>query len=267
MKFFPVTAILFCFTTGFVHAQSVKVYTSDTAYLSSLHQLFKAQWPNNRTINLVFHGHSVPAGYFKTPDIKTMESYPELTLQYLSVRFPNAVINAIKTCIGGENSVSGAERFDSTVLNHHPDILFIDYALNDRGIGLEKAKAAWRSMIEKALSKNIKVILCTPTPDQSENILDTTTVLYKHAQQIIHLAGEYKIGLADSYNAFRLLIYGGDNLKRYMSQVNHPNKLGHEVVLKEIIKLFPLSFLFPVFPLQIYNFNFSEFNRMAFTLQ
>lgn len=241
MKPFFITAVLFCFTAGFANAQSIKVYTSDTTYLSSLHQLFKAQWPNNKTINIVFHGHSVPAGYFKTPDIKTMEAYPELALQYVSALYPNAVVNVIKTCIGGENSVSGAARFDSTVLNHRPDILFIDYALNDRGIGLEKAKEAWISMIEKALAVNIKVVLCTPTPDQSENILDTTTALYKHTQQIIQLANKYKIGLIDSYNAFRQLIAGGNDLKKYMSQVNHPGKAGHEVVLKEISRLFPLN--------------------------
>lgn len=233
--------MFFASVVGTANAQSINVYTSDTSYLSSLHPLFKTLWPNNRTINIVFHGHSVPAGYFKTPDIKTMEAYPELTLQYVSKIYPNAVINAIKTCIGGENSVSGAARFDSTVLNHRPDILFIDYALNDRGVGLEKANAAWKSMIEKALAKNIKVILCTPTPDQSVNILDTTTTLFKHAQQIIQLSKTYGVGLVDSYNAFRKLIVAGNDITKYMSQVNHPNREGHEVVLMEIQKLFPVD--------------------------
>ena len=35
-------------------------------------------WPKNRTINLVFHGHSVPTGYQKTPEVRTFESYPQL---------------------------------------------------------------------------------------------------------------------------------------------------------------------------------------------
>lgn len=238
MKFFLVLILLFTGTVSVVKGQSVKINTSDTGYLSSMVALFKTEWPKNRTINIAFHGHSVPAGYFKTPDVKTMDSYPELTLKYVSSLYPTAVINAIRTCIGGETSAEGAARFDSTVLNHHPDILFIDYALNDRGIGLEEAKKAWTSMIKKALAKNIKVILLTPTPDQSVNILDTTTVLYKHTQQVIQLSNEYKIGLVDSYNAFRKLIMKGNDLKRYMSQGNHPNKEGHEVVLKEIMKLF-----------------------------
>ncbi|MFT3701104.1 MAG: SGNH/GDSL hydrolase family protein [Agriterribacter sp.] len=222
--------------TGFT--QQVVVHTSNATYLSSLKTSFSTEWPKNKTINLVFHGHSVPSGYFKTPQIQTLQSYPELTLQYLSEKYPTAVINAIKTCIGGENSEQGAARFDTTVLNYKPDILFIDYALNDRGIGLQRAKIAWQSMIEKALKQHIKVVLFTPTPDQSENIADTSTLLFQHTQQILALANQYQIAVVDSYNAFRLLVANGEKVSDYMSQVNHPNAKGHQVVLKEIEKLF-----------------------------
>jgi acyl-CoA thioesterase I len=219
-------------------AQTVTVYTSDTTYISSTYTAFTNLWPNNKTINIIFHGHSVPSGYFKTPEIQTMRAYPELTLQYLSTKYPNAVINVIKTCIGGENAVQGAERFATDVLNHKPDILFIDYALNDRGIGLEKAKLAWESMIKKALKQKTKVVLCTPTPDLKENITDTTTILYQHTLQIIALAKQYHVAVVDSYNAFRKLAAAGENLENYMSQFNHPNAKGHMVVLGEIEKLF-----------------------------
>ena len=219
-------------------AQQVQVHTSDTTYLFSLHNSFTALWPKNKTINVVFHGHSVPSGYFKTPQIKTMLSYPELTLRFLSEKYPNAVINAIKTCIGGENAVQGAARFDREVLTHQPDVLFIDYALNDRGAGLEKSRMAWESMIEKALAGHIKVVLFTPTPDTTENILDTNAPLYRHTQQIIALADKYHIAVVDCYNAFRALAAEGKDIIEYMSQVNHPNALGHEVVLKEIRKIY-----------------------------
>lgn len=239
MKYRLVLLLIGIVNFTLVVAQEVTVYTSDTAYLSPLHTAFTTLWPKNKTVNLVFHGHSVPSGYFKTPKIQTMQAYPELTLQSLSEKYPNAVINVIKTCIGGENAVQGAERFITDVLNYKPDILFIDYALNDRGVGLEKAKQAWQSMIKKALAQNIKVVLCTPTPDLKENITDTTTLLYQHTQQIIALAAQYHIAVVDSYNAFRKLAVAGKNLEDYMSQFNHPNAKGHQVVVKEIEKLFP----------------------------
>ena len=150
-------------------------------YLDVLKAELKVEWPANRTINLVFHGHSVPAGYFKTPDVRTLEAYPHLVLKELKSLYPLAVINVIVTAIGGENSVQGEKRFAADVLTHRPDVVFIDYALNDRGLSLEESEAALASMIRQAQSKAVKVILLTPTPDLAENILDPQTPLAARA--------------------------------------------------------------------------------------
>lgn len=207
-------------------------------YLESIKQELIKQWPKNRTINLVFHGHSVPSGYFKTPDVKTLQAYPHLLLKALKQMYPHAVVNAILTCIGGENAAQGAKRFKHDVLNHKPDVLFIDYALNDRRIGLEASREAWEYMIKAALKKNIKVILLTATPDQKVDINDKTTDLQKLCDQITGLANTYKIGLVDSYAAFQQRITAGGVLSDYMSQVNHPNEKGHQLVADGIMKYF-----------------------------
>jgi acyl-CoA thioesterase-1 len=98
-----------------------------SSYLEDIKSELKKEWPGNRTINLVFHGHSVPAGYFKTPLVNTFDSYPFLLLKELKELYPYAVINVICTAIGGENSSEGVKRFESDVLVHKPDVLFIDY--------------------------------------------------------------------------------------------------------------------------------------------
>ena len=207
-------------------------------YLREIKVELTEQWPENRTINLVFHGHSVPSGYFKTPVVNTFGSYPYQLLSKLKQQYPFAVVNVINTSIGGENSVSGEQRFKSDVLIYKPDVLFIDYILNDRSIGLEKSKAAWESMIRRALHRNIKVILLTPSPDLSVNILDSTNVLEQHAIQIKGMAAKFGIGLADSYGRFKQLAAAGVDLKNYMSQENHPNEKGHELIATEIFKYF-----------------------------
>lgn len=220
------------------HPARLMAQADPSGYLGDIRKELIKEWPGNRTINLVFHGHSVPAGYFKTPVVNTLDSYPYQVLAELKSLYPLAVINVINTAIGGENSESGSERFERDVLTHHPDVLFIDYALNDRGIGLEKSKIAWESMITRALDKNIKIILLTPSPDQTVNILEAGNELEKHANQIRDLAGKYRIGLADSYAAFRLIAASGKQLSGYMSQVNHPNREGHQLIMQEIIKFF-----------------------------
>jgi lysophospholipase L1-like esterase len=207
-------------------------------YLKDLKAELKKEWPANRTVNLVFHGHSVPAGYFKTPDVKTLEAYPHLVVRDLRALYPTSVINVIVTAIGGENSVQGAKRFEDDVLTHKPDVVFIDYALNDRGVSLDEAKSAWELMIRKALERNIKVILLTPTPDLAEEITDPASALAAQARQIRELAARFKVGLVDSYGAFKTLVIAGHPLKDSMAQGNHPNEKGHRLVAAEIMKYF-----------------------------
>ena len=211
----------------------------DIHYLDEeLNELSK-KWPGNRMVNIVCHGHSVPAGYFATPFVDTLHAYPHLLLKLIKERFPFACVNVIVTAIGGENAVSGEKRFEKEVLCHNPDIITIDYALNDRGIGLEKAKKAWESMIETALEHKKKVILLTPTwdnsfYDQNEN----WNLLKAHAEQVRELAKAYRVGLADSFAAWEKRIEETSDLAQYLSHVNHPTKKGHEIVADEIGRYF-----------------------------
>jgi lysophospholipase L1-like esterase len=211
---------------------------SVTNYLANVINELKKTWPQNRIINLVFHGHSVVAGYFNTPNINTFDSYPILALKAITSKYPTVPVNCIRTAIGGENAEQGEKRFDSTVLNHKPDVLFIDYALNDRAIGIERAQIAWEAIIKRALTKNIKTILLTPTPDLTENIKNDSALLEKHSSMIIALAKKYNLPVIDSYHIFKKMALAGIDIKAYMAQNNHPNEKGHQLVADEICKLF-----------------------------
>jgi lysophospholipase L1-like esterase len=209
------------------------------AYLSDISALLKKTWPQNRLVNIVCHGHSVPAGYFKTPIVDTFNAYPHLLHKGLKDQFPHAVINVINTSIGGENSVSGAQRFERDVLSHKPDVVTIDYALNDRGVGLPRAKAAWSEMIEKAKAAGVKVILLTPTADMGAKMDDPNDPLNQHAQQIRELAAKYNVGLVDSIEFFKQHVKAGGKLDELMSQGNHPNRKGHDLVAADLVAWFP----------------------------
>lgn len=210
-------------------------------YLADIVAKLTCKWPANRTVNIVCHGHSVPAGYFKTPLVDTFNAYPHLLHRGLKDRFPFAVINITVTAIGGEDSESGARRFERDVLSLRPDLVTIDYSLNDRRIGLARAEAAWRSMITNATAHGIKVILLTPTPDQSAKLDDPNDHLAQHAAQVRRLAAELGVGLVDSFAEFQKAVSGGRQLADLMSQVNHPNRAGHEIVAAQLLQQFPTS--------------------------
>ncbi len=208
-------------------------------YLAGFVQEAETRWPQNRALTVVCHGHSVPAAYFKTPEVRTFDAYPHLLHVALKRRFPFAVINVIVTAIGGENSVSGAERFERDVLRYRPDIVTIDYGLNDRRIGLESSREAWNSMIEAAQSGGAKVVLLTPTADSGAKLADPNDPLNEQAVQIRRLAAEHGVALVDSLAAFGRAVDAGTGLDALLSQPNHPNRAGHELVAREIARLFP----------------------------
>ncbi|WP_081997659.1 SGNH/GDSL hydrolase family protein [Wocania ichthyoenteri] len=220
-----------------------------TTYLSPIISEFQKGWPNNKTMNLVFHGHSVPTGYFATPNVHTLQAYPYLTLANLKGTFNKAVINTITTSIGGEDSEQGELRFGSEVLTMRPDVVFIDYAINDRRLSLARSEAAWTKMIQDALASGCKVMLMTPTPITSENLLDEQSPLAVLAAQIRDLAALHHVGLVDSFKAFQDLANAGVDLSSYFAHQYHVNEKGHAVVVQEIRKWFDLA------PLSNKSFN------------
>lgn len=234
MKKISLSVLILVCTVGLSIAQ----VADSLVYLSDIKTELNKQWPKNRTINLVFHGHSVPSGYWANHEVHTLASYPYLLLQQLKTAYPYAVINVITTSIGGENAIKGESRFTQDVLPHKPDVLFIDYALNDRDAGLEKTKGAWERMIQKALAANVKVVLLTPSPDTRVDIFaKDSKSLSAHADQIRALAAKYHVGLANPFSLFQAIQKKG-NLAKYMSQVNHPNLKGHQLISGELMKWF-----------------------------
>ncbi len=208
-------------------------------YLSPILDRLPDQWPATAIHNIVCHGHSVPAGYNATPRVNMMEAYPAILHRELTSRFPFSVTNVIVTAIGGETSEGGEKRFKDDVLCHKPEILTIDYCLNDRMIGYVRAEKAWRSMIEQALKKDIKVILLTPSWDNNffrKN--EEWKALERHCWQVRRLADEYGVGLADVFLAFERYIKEDLDAVNLLSHVNHPSRLGHEIIASEILKFF-----------------------------
>src|SRR5690606_24484889 len=120
-----------------------------------------------------------------------------------------------------------------------PDVVTIDYGLNDRRIGLERARSAWTRMIEQAEAAGARLILLTPTGDTSANLENPDDPLHQHAEQIRTLARKHRTGLVDSLAAYQNYLNDGGRLEDLMSQSNHPNRRGHELVARGLLEWFP----------------------------
>ena len=93
-------------------------------------------------------------------------------------------------------------------------------------------------MIAQAKAAGARVILLTPTPDTNAKLDDPNDPLNQHAEQIRRLARENGVALVDSLALFQARIRAGEPLESFMSQSNHPNRKGHEIVAAELLKWF-----------------------------
>lgn len=229
--------LLFCALP--LHAQSTKAVP--VSYLADFVKALDVAWPKNRTMNIVCHGHSVPSGYAKTPHVDTFVAYPHLLHREVKEKHAHAVVNVIVTAIGGETSKTGAARFSRDVLCMKPDVVLIDYGLNDRSLPMEESATNLQQMIDEAKAAGVKVILLTPTGDTRAKMLDDSDPLSKQAAQIRTLAEKNGVALADSYLAYQNWMKAGKKLDDLMSQINHPNAAGHQLVVEQLLPWFQLG--------------------------
>lgn len=79
--------------------------------------------------NVVFFGGSITWGAGATDPQKT--SYRALVSSWLETQFPRSTIKSIDAAIGGTGSKLGVFRMDRDVTPHDPDLVFIEFSVND----------------------------------------------------------------------------------------------------------------------------------------
>ena len=198
----------------------------------------KVQWPNNSAVNIVAFGHSVPAGYGLTPKVQKRDAYPRQLEDALADRFPYAVLNVITSGVGGETSAQGLGRLQRDVIDHHPRVVLIDYALNDRGLPLAQSRQNLTTIIRATRAAGGCPVLLTPTWDTTASPASPGDKLAAQAAMIRALGAAERVPVADSLQAF--MAFKGDK-NTLMAQSNHPNRAGHALVLKRLLPLFILT--------------------------
>jgi len=90
-----------------------------------------AKLKTGKPVTIVYFGGSITQGSGASQQDKT--SYRALVGQWLTTTFPQAAVTNVNASIGGTGSDLGAFRAHRDVLNHHPDLVFVEFAVNDGG--------------------------------------------------------------------------------------------------------------------------------------
>ncbi|WRQ48407.1 SGNH/GDSL hydrolase family protein [Roseiconus lacunae] len=80
--------------------------------------------------------------------------------QWLQEQYPDATFNEIHAAIGGTGSDLGVFRLQRDVLQHHPDLLFVEFAVNDGGAPPERIHQAMEGIVRQTWKFDPSIDIC-----------------------------------------------------------------------------------------------------------
>lgn len=75
--------------------------------------------------------------------VTQMSGWRDQTFEWLKRAYPQAQLTQVDAAIGGTGSDLGVFRYERDVLSHYPDLVFIEFGINDLGL---KPEVVWRCM-------------------------------------------------------------------------------------------------------------------------
>lgn len=92
--------------------------------------------------------------------ITEQKGWRVLSLKWLREKFPSATIDEINAAIGGTGSDLGVYRLEKDVLRFQPDLLFVEFAVNDGGTPSEKIRKAMEGIVRKTWAADPRCDIC-----------------------------------------------------------------------------------------------------------
>ncbi|MDF2441177.1 MAG: hypothetical protein JWN98_2161 [Abditibacteriota bacterium] len=103
-------------------------------------------------VTIAYFGGSITAGAGASNAEKT--SYRALMTQWFRNTFPQSTITEVNAAIGGTGSDLGAFRNSYDVLRFKPDLVFVEYAVNDAGAGSEQIVLGMEGIVRQIWRAN-----------------------------------------------------------------------------------------------------------------
>lgn len=154
-------------------------------------------------------------------------------------------INIINAGIGGVTATQSLERMDSQVLIHRPDLIIVDFALNDVNDPLQQYLASLRLIFEKSIESGAQVIFMTPSmmntyvgdavPDSLRDYAFITAEYQNsgkvdlYLQKACLLAEEMQVSVCDCYSKWKKMSETQDTTKLLANGINHPIREMHQM--------------------------------------
>ncbi|HUB66705.1 MAG TPA: SGNH/GDSL hydrolase family protein, partial [Candidatus Methylacidiphilales bacterium] len=194
--------------------------------------LFDLRAHNGESLNVVFLGGSLTWGAQATDPQLT--SYRALTAQRLRDYYPKAHFTFWDAGMGGTNSQLAVFRLQRDVLQHRPDLVFLDLTVDDGPFNVDAPKmASYESLVRRMIMEaGAPVILMLLAVKQDVEIAPPPKLRPRDGAHK-EIARVYKTGLGDAVTLIQHRVQQGfgapDDLWPDPSDVIHPGDLGYEI--------------------------------------
>ncbi|MBR3592289.1 MAG: SGNH/GDSL hydrolase family protein [Clostridia bacterium] len=159
-----------------------------------------------------------------TDDLSGEKCYFERTIDWFEETFPNTQINGINAGIGATPSFLGTFRLDQMVLNYSPDLVIIEFSVNDLDavpfLLKDEIFESYESIVRRCLEKGIAVIPICLVNQNGDSL------------QKIHLelADHYNMPAISYHNAIFPDGQAVFDWKMLSPDEVHPNNAGHTLI-------------------------------------
>lgn len=178
---------------------------------------------NGEEITVAYLGGSITQGSSAGDDL----CYARLTTNWLIEQFPDAKINYVRAGIGATGSYIGVHRARRDVTSKNPDLIFIDFSVNDTTEHTERNTNSYDSLIQLLWNSDSAPAIVTV----AMTMQDGTSFQRYHSE----ICKAYRIPMISYREAILDVIQNGHIVWTDISDDNiHPNVTGH-AVLTEII--------------------------------
>ena len=153
--------------------------------------------------------------------IKTKACYADIFFDWWKETFPNSEVTVVNAGIGGTDSYLGVHRVQEDVLDFHPDVVLIEYSVND-GAG-NFHKMTYDNLVRKVLqSEDSPAVL----------LLFMAQTSLVSAQSVHQLIGfNYELPMVSHHNLISHFYDTGRYTEEELSgDVSHPSVFGHALV-------------------------------------
>jgi acyl-CoA thioesterase I len=193
----------------------------------------RANLESGCNVTIVAFGDSITAGYC------VRRGFPSFWKEFLGIKYPDAVVEMINSGNSGDTSMDGLARLDWSVLSYEPDLVTINFGINDcaLGLGLEEFEMNFVEMVRTIRSgpgSEILLLSSQPleTPPYDRMVLD-------YYQAVHRVAKEMDVGFVNVYGAWMRAVNAGTPLGRLvLTGLDHPNEAGYKITAEELMRLF-----------------------------